>query len=65
MTGDFGGDGGAEVVAIDNDGVEDEDIEEDEEENEGQEEILANPRGFRVDGSMPLSDGECIWRRMR
>ena len=64
MTGDFGGDGGAEVVAIDNDGVEDdeedEDIEEDEEENAAQEEIFANPRGFRVDGSMPLSDGECI-----
>ena len=60
MTGDFGGDGGAEVEAIDNDGVEDEDIEEDEEENAAQEEIFANPRGFRVDGSMPLSDGECI-----
>ena len=57
------------MEAIDNDGVEDdeedEDIEEDEEENEVQEDMFANPRGFRVDGSMPLSDGECIWRRMR
>ena len=64
LTGDFGGDGGAEVEAVDNDGVEDdeedEDIEEDEEKNAAQEEIFANPRGFRVDGSMPLSDGECI-----
>ena len=50
----------ARAPEVQKDDEEDEDIEEDEEKNAAQEEIFANPRGFRVDGSMPLSDGECI-----